>query len=189
MLNEFGVSILPIVLKNGEHQKNVVRKILQVDPQVSLLDLRFIMNEEHQKLILPSYQSLVFKNFESQLSWENQTSKCSLLFSQAYKNVRKIIKLVKLLSSLQDAANNEETEILSIVADFAMKASDFDACLTIADILMTSQPASSAACKVCAQLVANEKFENAEAKARLSSFYITYCSDGMIGNFFESFLN
>lgn len=55
MLNEFGVSILPIVLKNGEHQKNVVRKILQVDPQVSLLDLRFIMNEEHQKLILPSY--------------------------------------------------------------------------------------------------------------------------------------
>jgi len=34
MLNEFGVSILPIVLKNAENQKNVVRKILQVDPQV-----------------------------------------------------------------------------------------------------------------------------------------------------------
>ena len=34
MLHEFRVSILPIVLKNGENQKNVVRKILQVDPQV-----------------------------------------------------------------------------------------------------------------------------------------------------------
>ena len=34
MLHEFRVSILPIVLKNGENQKNVVRKILQVDLQV-----------------------------------------------------------------------------------------------------------------------------------------------------------
>ena len=101
---------------------------------------------------------------------------------QAYKNVRKIIKLVKLLGSLQDGAYNEEPAILSIIADYAMKASDFDACLAITDILMVSKPASSAACKVCAQLVANENFENVEAKARLSSFCITYCSDELIGN-------
>jgi hypothetical protein len=67
---------------------------------------------------------------------------------QAYKNVRKIIKLVKLLGSLRQGDSDEEAVILSLVADFAMKAADFEACLTICDILMTSHSASAAACKV-----------------------------------------
>ena len=102
---------------------------------------------------------------------------------QAYKNVRKIIKLVRLLALLHEVDHNEEAEILSVVADFALKAADFESCLTIADILMTSQPHSESACKVCAQLVASEGFKDVEAKARLASFCMTYCSDDMIGGF------
>jgi hypothetical protein len=84
---------------------------------------------------------------------------------------------------LREGAKDEEADILSIVADFALKASDFDSCLTIADILMTSQAASESACSVCAQLVANEAFKNVDAKARLASFCVTYCPNESIGNF------
>ena len=102
--------------------------------------------------------------------------------TQAYKNVRKIIKLVKLLGSLRQGEKEEEAVILSLVADFAMKAADFDACLTICDILMTSHKTSPAAVNVCAKLVRNTDFQNVEAKARLSSFCVTYCSNETIGS-------
>ena len=89
------------------------------------------------------------------------------------------------MASLHEVDKNEEAEILSVVADFALKASDFESSLTIADILMTSQPQSESACKVCAKLVTSEGFKDVEAKARLASFCVTYCSEDMIG---ESYL-
>ena len=86
-----------------------------------------------------------------------------------------------MLMKLNKGEKEEEALILSLVADFALKACDFEACLTICDILMSSHASSPAAVKVCSELVRNESYENIEAKARLSSFCVTYCSNETLG--------
>ena len=125
-LHEFGISILPIVLRNTTNYVPIVQKILGLDP------------------------------------------------GQAYKSARKILRMIKLVSS----QNVEEAPILSIIADYALKAEDFDYCLSICDLMM--EKPTKEACKVSLKLVHCQNFADLTAKARLMSFCINYCEDDEI---------
>ena len=159
MLAEFGVSILPIVLRNASSNRSslhqVMEKILDVDPT-------------------------------------------------NYKNVRKILKLVRLLNESRDihqsteksgsstgSKTNEdlndnflqkkenENSVLSIIAQSAMKASDYDACFGICEILMDSVPAGNEyAVKACLELTNCSEFMDFQgAKSSMASFCVNYCVD------------
>ena len=126
-MHEFGVSILPLVLRNMTNYQPIVHKILQVDPS-------------------------------------------------AYKNVRKILRMFKLLNGNGHA--NAEAPLLSIIASYALKAEDFDYCLSICDLMM--EKPSQEACKVCLNLINAQNFVDWTAKARLTSFCVNYCEDEAI---------
>ena len=155
MLAEFGVSILPIVLRNASLNRNslhqVIEKILDVD-------------------------------------------------STNYKNMRKILKLVRLLN---DARNDKEdsdkslpskqaefsedylqkkeneNSVLGRIAESAMKAGDYEACYGICELLMESVPAGNEyAVKACLALANCDEYMDFQgAKSRMSSFCVNYCSD------------
>lgn len=126
MLHEFGVSILPIVLRNTTNYQPIVQKILQLDPS-------------------------------------------------AYKSVRKILKLIRLTASEKTGLVLDEAPIFSLVADHALKATDYDYCLSICDMMMANP--SKEACKVCLDLVNCEDFVNVIAKTKLASFCVNFCDD------------
>lgn len=156
MLAEFGVSILPIVLRNASSNRNslhqVIEKILDVD-------------------------------------------------SSNYKNMRKILKLVRLLNDARDEKqplenenlqNNDdnntndylqkkenENSVLGRIAESAMKANDYEACYEICKLLMESSPAGNEyAVKACLALAnCKEYLDFNGTKSRMSSFCVNYCSD------------
>lgn len=131
MLHEFGISILPIVLRNMTNYVAIVQKILGIDP------------------------------------------------ASAYKSARKILRMLKLVGSLDAAGKKQqplnEAPILLIIAEYALKANDFDYCLSICDLMM--EKPSKEACKVCLRLIHNQEFADSFAKARLTSFCVNYCDD------------
>ena len=141
MLSEFGVSILPVVLRtassNLQHLQQVVHKILEVD-------------------------------------------------ASAYKNVRKILKLVRFLNETSSESKEQnlrnENSVLSTIADFAMKSQDYDACLSVCEMLMdeciarkSSEEQRQFAVNSCLELSEKDAFDDAEAKTRLASFCVNFC--------------
>ena len=162
MLAEFGVSILPIILRNAASHRTslhqMAEKILEVDPT-------------------------------------------------NYKNVRKILKLVRLLNDsrgngLEEGENNSwerrqvdtktlvvseefllrkenENSVLALVAEFALKAQDYEACFGICELLMESLPAGNEyAVNVCLKLAHCEEFMDFQgSKSRMASYCVNYCSD------------
>ena len=155
MLAEFGVSILPIVLRNASSNQaslhQVVEKILEVDPT-------------------------------------------------NYKNVRKILKLVRLLNDAQNIQltvedrvdikleeSNEqflqkkenENSVLALIAQSSIRAKDYDACLGICEMLMDSVPAGNEyAVKTCLELANCSDFMDFNgAKSRMASFCVNYCME------------
>ena len=121
-----------------------------------------------------------------------------------YKNVRKILKLVRLLNESRDnRQSNEkisshtksittenlnddllqkkenENSVLSMIAQSAMKASDYDACFGICEILMDSVPAGNEyAVKACLELTnCSEYMDFQGAKSRMAAFCVNYCAD------------
>lgn len=133
MLHEFGVSILPIVLRNSDNQQTIVSKILTLD-------------------------------------------------SSAYKNARKILKLVKLIHSVRINADDvlNEAPVLAQIAESALKCQDYDYCLSICDMMMDSSSSEEETCKVCLQLVHCADFTNVPAKARLASYCVNSCTEQQI---------
>ena len=156
MLAEFGVSILPIVLRNASSNRNslhqVIEKILEVD-------------------------------------------------SCNYKNMRKILKLVRLLNDARDNKNvlesremlkkedcnsedylqkkDNENSVLGRIAESAMKAGDYEACYGICELLMDSNPAGNEyAVKACLALANCDDYMDFQgAKSRMASFCVNYCSE------------
>ena len=146
MLRDFGLSILPIVVRNTTNYVPIVQKILAVDPS-------------------------------------------------AYKSARKILRMIKLVGSLKsintkvsaDDNSNDTGPVLSIIADAALEAADFDYCLSICDLMMERPSAS--ACRVCLTLINNEGFADLAAKARLTSFCVNYCEDAQIEDMLQKRIN
>ncbi len=127
-MHEFGISILPIVLRNTTNFVPIVQKILQLEP------------------------------------------------SSGYKSARKILRMIKLVSCLEESKRPiQEAPILSLIAEFALKAQDFDYCLSICDLMM--EKPSKEAVAICLKLVNSDEFADLTAKARLTSFCVNYCDD------------
>ena len=123
-MHEFGISILPIVLRNTTNFVPIVQKILQLEPSSG----------------------------------------------------RKILRMIKLVSCLEESKRPiQEAPILSLIAEFALKAQDFDYCLSICDLMM--EKPSKEAVAICLKLVNSDEFADLTAKARLTSFCVNYCDD------------
>ena len=157
MLAEFGVSILPIVLRKAAcslvnlHQ--VIEKILEVD-------------------------------------------------STSYKNVKKILKLVRHLNDYRDNFNvgavsqeernnktaeylqekENENSTLALVAGHALNEKDYEACFGICEMLMESFPAGNRhAVNACLALANCDEFVDfQDAKSIMASFCVNYCPDDEI---------
>ena len=127
MLHEFGLSVLPVVLRKTTNYQPIVAKILAVD-------------------------------------------------ESAYKNVRKILKIARCLYTEKEA-DLDEGPILLTLGEAALKASDFDVCLSICEMMMASPTKPKQACEICMELINCAEFANNTAMAKLAAFCINFCED------------
>ena len=141
MLHEFGISMLPIVLRNTVNFVPIVQKILNLDPASNYKNARKIL-----RMI-----RLVKNNNHQNNSDINKKSE-------------------KLVKSIED---NDDAPLLKLIADFAIQASDYDYCLSICDMMMSTP--SPEACQVCLSLVHCQDFSDTIAKSKLASFCVNFC--------------
>ena len=186
MVNEFGISILPLVLRNMTNYQPIgtwpMFSLQIVNKQMSIFknvnkQLSFLEKCKQSAVTFQKCQQIAiisFQNVNKQLTWATChpiVHKILQLDPAAFKNVRKILRMFKLLN----VGNVNEAPLLSIIADYALKAEDFDYGLSICHMMM--EKPSKEACKVCLNLVHAQNFADGAAKANLTSFCVNYCDD------------
>ena len=156
MLAEFGVSVLPIVLRNASSNRKslhqVIDKILDVD-STNYKNVRKISKLVRLLNDSRDNNNLLEDESSSTLPKENE-----LDFKGKKEN---------------------ENSVLAMVAHAAMKAEDYEACFGICELLMDSVPAGNEhAVKACLELTnCNEFIDFQGAKSRMASYCVNFCSE------------
>lgn len=112
---------------------------------------------------------------ENRLEFINQALKAK---PKAYKNSQKLLRLSYFLRVCGQDKKQREGKVLSLIAEVAFEAKDYQDCFNICQQLMNG--GHNEGWSVCQKLGSCLEFKNTEAKCKLLSFAISYCSPDLL---------
>ncbi|XP_067139001.1 NBAS subunit of NRZ tethering complex-like [Centruroides vittatus] len=97
---------------------------------------------------------------------------------KAYKNSQKLLRLSYFLRVCGQDKQQREGKVLSLIAEVAFEAKDYQDCYNICQQLMTG--GHEEGWSICQKMGSCNEFKNIEAKCKLLSFAISHCSPDLL---------